>query len=57
MKLTLQTTYAQTIEVDEETGEQMLNDWGNGDESLVESRFDDARPYGYISQLFQEIDR
>lgn len=56
MKITLTTTSFQTITVSEEQGNEIIRDWQNGDESLVEPLFDDAAPYGYQTQLHQEVD-
>lgn len=56
MKLTLETTYVQTIEIEDERGMELISDWQNGDTTLVEPLFDEAKQYGYQTRLYVEAD-
>ena len=57
MRLVLETTYVQVIDLDDADGDAMVRDWENGDESPVVTRFDDIAHEGYQQRLWQEYDR
>lgn len=54
MRLTLETTYQQTITVDDATAQQLIADWENGDESLVLPAFDGAEQCYMDSRLWED---